>query len=687
MSGDRPQERPVTGRDAWGRRPVSPTRPEGPPDVSLLASITGPADVRALSREELAELARQIREFLVVEVSRTGGHLGPNLGVVELSIALHRVFDSPRDTIVFDTGHISYVHKLLTGRQDFAGLRSRGGLSGYPCRAESPHDVVENSHASGSLSWAAGIARGRRLHGERERRTVAIIGDGALTGGMAWEALNDIAADKDLPLTIVVNDNARSYAPTGGGLAEHLSQLRTARSYEEVLTWGRRALTGTPVVGQRAFEALHGLKKGVKDIVAPQVMFEDLGLKYVGPVDGHDLEQVSTALRRARDFGGPVIVHVLTEKGHGYEPARNHDDDQFHAVGVINPETGLPLEIAGRSWTDNFSAALEELGARRADIVALTAAMLIPVGLRGFAQRYPQRVFDVGIAEQHASAMAAGMAFTGLHPVVAVYSTFLNRAFDQVLMDCALHRAGVTFVLDRAGATGNDGPSHNGMWDLALLSVVPGLRLAAPRDGVQLHELLGEAVEVDDAPTVLRFPKGSEPAPVAAIERVEGLDVLARLGAGEHPIAAGDLDVLLVSVGAMSPVALGAAAQLARAGLRVEVVDPRWVLPVSDALVRRAATARRVAVVEDGVVRSGIGDAVAAALAAGGDHRPVHRYGLPQAFIEHASRAQVLADAGLTPDAVAADLLAAIGADEQAARSEDDVTQRRGLHLAAGRGA
>ena len=628
--------------------------------MSLLASISGPADLRALSREQLRLLAQEIREFLITRVSQTGGHLGPNLGVVELSIALHRVFDSPRDTIVYDTGHIGYVHKLLTGRQDFAGLRTRGGLSGYPSRAESEHDVVENSHASGSLSWAAGIARGRRLRGEPQRRTVAVIGDGALTGGMAWEALNDIAADKELPLTIVVNDNARSYAPTGGGLAEHLSQLRTTRSYEEMLTWGRKALTGTPVVGRRAFEALHGIKKGIKDIVAPQVLFEDLGLKYVGPVDGHDLDQVQNALRLARDFDGPVIVHVLTEKGHGYEPARSDEDDQFHAVGVINPETGLPLEIAGRSWTDTFSCTIEELGRERADIVALTAAMLIPVGLRGFAEAYPERVFDVGIAEQHASAMAAGMAFTGLHPVVAVYSTFLNRAFDQVLMDCALHRAGVTFVLDRAGATGSDGASHNGMWDMALLSIVPGLRLAAPRDAATLAQELREAVAVDDAPTVLRFPKGTEPAPVPALEQLGGVDVLARHGSDPGSVR-DETDLLVVSVGAMAPVALGAAEKVAAQGHRVDVVDPRWVLPVSSALVERARGAGTVAVVEDCVAVGGVGDAVAAALAAAGVRASVHRFGLPREFLDHASRSQVLADAGLTPEAVADRLIAALG--------------------------
>ncbi|WP_168581375.1 1-deoxy-D-xylulose-5-phosphate synthase [Gephyromycinifex aptenodytis] len=628
--------------------------------MSLLATIHQPSDLRGLTAEELEELAGEIREFLVEKVSRTGGHLGPNLGVVELTIALHRVFDSPKDAIVFDTGHIAYVHKLLTGRQDFEGLRSRGGLSGYPSRAESEHDVVENSHASTSLSWAEGIARGRRLRGETDRHTVAVIGDGALGGGMAWESLNDIASDKDLPLVIIVNDNERSYAPTTGGLAEHLALLRTTRQYEEMLSWGRKAITRAPVVGRPVFETLHGVKKGIKDIVAPQVMFEDLGLKYVGPVDGHDFVSLHTALRRAHDFGGPVIVHVLTEKGHGYSHAVNHVDDAFHAVGIINPETGLPLEIAGRSWTENFSEALVDLGAEREDIVALTAAMLIPVGLRDFATKYPERVFDVGIAEQHAVTMAAGLSFAGLHPVVALYSTFLNRAFDQMLMDCALHKAGVTFVLDRAGATGSDGASHNGMWDFALAAIVPGLYAAAPRDGSQVERALWEAVDIDDAPSLIRFPKGTEPPVIEALAAFESLEVIAQYPDQGEIGLDDELDVLIVSVGAMAPTAMAAAAIVADQGHHVRVVDPRWVLPVSGEVVQAARNARVVAVIEDHVAENGIGSAVAAELAANQVFAPVLRFGLPKRFLEHASRSQVLADAGLTPEPVAAKLLAVL---------------------------
>jgi 1-deoxy-D-xylulose-5-phosphate synthase len=613
--------------------------------VSLLERIQGPRDLKALPASELPVLADEIRHFLVHEVSRTGGHLGPNLGVVELTIAIHRVFDSPRDSVVFDTGHQSYVHKLLTGRHDFSGLRTEGGLSGYPSRAESEHDVVENSHASTSLSWAHGIAAGRVVRGERNRHTVAVIGDGALTGGMAWEALNNIAAEPDLPLVIVVNDNERSYAPTRGGLADHLATLRTTRGYERFLDWGKRNVSRTPVVGGAMYETLHGVKKGIKDIVAPQGMFEDLGLKYVGPVDGHDEQAVEAALRKARAFGGPVLVHVITQKGRGYEHAVNDEGDQFHAVGVINPETGLPLEIAGRSWTDEFSDTMVELGTEREDVVAITAAMMMPVGLQPFADRFPERIFDVGIAEQHALTMAAGLAFTGLHPVVAVYATFLNRAFDQLLMDCALHKAGVTVVLDRSGVTGPDGASHHGMWDMTIGGVVPGLHLAAPRDGQQVARAVRAAVAIADAPSVVRFPKGTVADPIEAVRTVGGVDVLAEPDEGEA-------ELLLVGVGAMAATALTAAEKLAAEGHRVRVVDPVWALPVPAALVELARSARRVAVVEDNVVVGGIGTQVEATLRDAGLEVPVDLFGLPKRFLDHGSRGQVLDAVHLTPDGI-----------------------------------
>jgi 1-deoxy-D-xylulose-5-phosphate synthase len=623
--------------------------------VTLLDSISGPDDVKALDPSQLEQLAQEIREFLVTSVSRTGGHLGPNLGVVELSIALHRVFDSPQDTIVFDTGHQSYVHKLLTGRHNFDRLRMKGGLSGYPSRSESEHDVVENSHASTALSWADGIAKARRLTGRRDRHTVAVVGDGALTGGMSWEAINNIAVDKDLPLVIVVNDNERSYAPTIGGLADHLATLRTTRKYESVLGWGKDALNRTPVVGGVVYGALHGMKKGIKDIVAPQGMFEDLGLKYLGPIDGHDEPAVESALRRAKTFGGPVLVHVLTKKGNGYHHARNDDTDRFHAVDRINPETGLPLQVKGRIWTDEFSDALLAVARERDDIVAITAAMLIPTGLKEFADRHPDRVFDVGIAEQHAVTMASGLAFGGLHPVVCVYATFLNRAFDQLLMDCALHRAGVTFVLDRAGITGTDGASHNGMWDMSVTGLVPGLRLCAPRDPEELSRALREAVDVDDGPTVIRFSKQNAPAPLPALRSVGSVDVLAEPSTDE------DVELLLVGLGEMSTTAMAVSEKLTAQGHTVRVVDPRWCLPVSEDLVDLARNADAVAVLEDNLAVGGVGSQVTSAVREAGLRVPVHVHGIPKRFLQHASRGEVLEEIGLTPDAVADRLHAALG--------------------------
>ncbi|MEU6172432.1 1-deoxy-D-xylulose-5-phosphate synthase [Streptantibioticus parmotrematis] len=612
--------------------------------MSLLESIRGPQDLKALDAGRLDELAGEIRTFLIDAVARTGGHLGPNLGVVELTIALHRVFESPRDKVLFDTGHQSYVHKLLTGRQDFSKLRAKGGLSGYPSRAESEHDVIENSHASTVLGWADGLAKANEVLG-RGDHVVAVIGDGALTGGMAWEALNNIAAARDRPLIIVVNDNERSYAPTIGGLANHLATLRTTNEYERVLSWGKQVLQHTPVVGRPLYESLHGAKKGFKDAFAPQGMFEDLGLKYVGPIDGHDIGAVESALRRAKRFHGPVLIHCLTEKGRGYAAAEQDEADRFHSVGAMDPLTCTPLTpSAGRSWTSVFGDAMVELGREREDVVAITAAMLQPVGLAGFAEEFPDRVHDVGIAEQHAAVSAAGLATGGLHPVVAVYATFLNRAFDQVLMDVALHRCGVTFVLDRAGVTGTDGASHNGMWDMSILQVVPGLRIAAPRDADQLCAQLREAVAVDDAPTVLRFPKETVGEPLPAIDRVGGMDVLHR---GERE------DVLLVSVGALASTCLSAAALLRDRGIGVTVVDPRWVKPVDEALPGLAARHDLVAVVEDNGRVGGVGSAVSQALRDAEVDVPVRDFGIPAQFLAHAKRSEVLADLGLTPAEIA----------------------------------
>ncbi|MFI6605202.1 1-deoxy-D-xylulose-5-phosphate synthase [Streptomyces sp. NBC_01220] len=609
----------------------------------MLARIGGPRDLDRLTPEQLEQLAEEIRTFLVDAVSKTGGHLGPNLGVVELTIALHRVFDSPKDKVLFDTGHQSYVHKLLTGRQDFSKLKSKGGLSGYPSRAESEHDVIENSHASTVLGWADGLAKANEVLG-KDDHVVAVIGDGALTGGMAWEALNNIAAAKDRPLVIVVNDNERSYAPTIGGLANHLATLRTTDGYERFLARGKDLLERTPVVGKPLYETLHGAKKGLKDFIAPQGMFEDLGLKYVGPIDGHDLEALESALQRAKRFGGPVIVHCLTEKGRGYTPALLDEADRFHAVGKIHPDTGLPVATSGLDWTSVFGEEMVKLGREREDIVAITAAMLQPVGLTKFEKAFPDRIYDVGIAEQHGAVSAAGLATGGLHPVFAVYATFLNRAFDQVLMDVALHKCGVTFVLDRAGVTGTDGASHNGMWDMSILQCVPTLRIAAPRDADQVRAQLREAVEVDDAPTVVRFSKGAVGPSVKAVGTVGGMDVL-RKPAAARP------DVLLVSIGALAPMCLEIADLLDAQGISTTVVDPRWVKPVDEAMAPLAAKHRVVVTVEDNSRAGGVGSAVAQALRDADVDVPLRDFGIPPVFLDHASRKEVMAEIGLTaPD-------------------------------------
>jgi len=639
--------------------------------VSLLRSLTGPADLRALRPDQLPVLATEIRDALVTSVAKTGGHLGPNLGAVELTIAVHRVFESPREPIVFDTGHQAYVHKLLTGRLDgFTQLRQRGGLSGYPSRAESEHDWVENSHASTSLSYADGLAKAFAVRGD-SRPVVAVIGDGALTGGMAWEALNNIAAAQDRPVVIVVNDNGRSYSPTIGGVADALATLRLRPGYEEALAAVRQALHRAPVVGTKLYDALHAIKKGLKDVLSPQGMFEDLGMKYVGPVDGHDIEMMESALRRARSFGGPVIVHAVTTKGFGYPPAETDTIDAWHSTGVFEPDSGLSSAAKGPEWTDVFSDEMVRIGAERSDVVAITAAMLHPTGLAAFAERFPERTFDVGIAEQHALTSAAGLAMAGLHPVVAVYSTFLNRAFDQLLMDVALHGQPVTVVLDRAGVTGSDGASHNGMWDMSICSVVPGLQFAAPRDEATLREALRESVQVTDGPTVIRFPKGALPPEVPSLERRGPVDVLRRSAGRE---------VLLVAVGSLVPMCLAVAERAADHGIEVTVVDPRWVLPVSGDLVAMASEHRLVVTVEDGGRAGGVGTTLSQALQDADCDVPVRTLGLPQQFFEHGSRGQVLADAGLTEQDVARRIVewAARVADRAAGASES--RQSEGQH-------
>jgi 1-deoxy-D-xylulose-5-phosphate synthase len=636
--------------------------------MSLLDGITGPRDLDALSNQQLNDLCAEIRQFLVASVAKTGGHLGPNLGVVETTVAIHRVFDSPQDSIVFDTGHQSYVHKLLTGRQDFSTLRQRDGLAGYPQRRESVHDIVESSHASSSLSWADGISKAYQLTKQDDRYVIAVVGDGSLTGGMTWEALNNISDDNDRKLVIVVNDNGRSYAPTIGGLARHLNNIRTERVYRRLYRASKSFFYRFGLIGRLTYSAARGAGKGLLGSFAPKGLFPNLDIKYIGPVDGHDLEAMEQALTQAKKYANPVIVHAITQKGKGYDPATTNTEDQFHAVGQIDPETGKSLEAgAGQSWTSVFSEEIVKVADRRPDIVGITGAMLIPVGLDKFAEKYPNRVFDVGIAEQHAVTSAAGMAFGGLHPVVAIYATFMNRAFDQVLMDVALHNAGVTFVLDRAGITGPDGPSHHGMWDLAMLQIVPGIKLSSPRDANVLRELLNEAVDVKDKPTVIRFGKGTAGTVIPAIRRTsDGVDVLKESAAK---------DVLIMSVGSMAGTALQVAELLAAQGIGSTVVDPRWVVPVPKSVVQMSAEHRLVVTIEDGIKVGGIGTRVRQDLRDAQIDTALTEIGLPDEFIDHATRNQILEETGLTAQAIARDIVAqVVGSRVPHARSVEGST-------------
>ena len=633
--------------------------------MTILDGVNGPEDLKGLSDAEMITLAEEIRSYLIASVAKTGGHLGPNLGVVETTLAIHRVFDSPRDSIVFDTGHQSYVHKLITGRKNLDSLRQRGGVAGYPQRSESVHDIVESSHASSSLSWADGIAKAYRLTKQNDRFVVALIGDGALTGGMAWEALNNISDDNDRKLVIIVNDNGRSYAPTIGGFARTLNNIRTEQTYRKLYRLSRRFFERFGVLGRMAFSVVRGAGKGLLGSVTPKSMFPNLDLKYIGPIDGHDQKAVEQALEQAKKYAHPVIVHVITQKGKGYDPAVMNEADQFHAVGQINPETGESLEAATSSWTKVFGEEIVKIAEKNDRIVAITGAMLNPVGLASFAKRFPDRVFDVGIAEQHAVTSAAGMAFGGLHPVVAVYATFMNRAIDQVLMDVALHREGVTFVLDRAGVTGPDGASHHGVWDLAIFQVVPNIRIAAPRDASLLRELLSEAVSIEDAPTLVRFGKGSVDQNIEAIRRLaDGVDILR-----ESP----SKDVLLVAVGSMAKVALSVAELLAAQGIGATVVDPRWVIPVANSVVSLAADHRLVVSIEDGIRVGGIGTRIRQAMRAAQVDTALNEVGLPDEFLEHATREEILDRVGLNAQTIARDIVAQVlGAKVPYARQLDD---------------
>ncbi|MDH6536625.1 1-deoxy-D-xylulose-5-phosphate synthase [Aurantimicrobium minutum] len=622
--------------------------------MAILETVHGPRDLDKLTNDQLIELSGEIREFLVREVARSGGHLGPNLGVVEMTIAIHRVFDSPKDSIVFDTGHQSYVHKLLTGRQDFSKLREKGGIAGYPQRSESVHDIVESSHASSSLSWADGISRAYSMSGHSDRHVVAVVGDGALTGGMTWEALNNISHDNSRNLIIIVNDNGRSYAPTIGGMARFLDSVRTRKGYRNLHFSSSRLFAK---MGPYARAFYRGVRGGVHGFLSRftnnQDLYANLDIKYLGPVNGHDVKAMEAVLRQAKSYGAPVIVHAITEKGKGYEPARRDLDDQFHAVGKIDPATGKALSSSSAvGWTDVFGDELVAQAEHNDKIVAITAAMLRPTGLHKMLERFPERIIDVGIAEQHAVTSAAGLAFGGMHPVVAIYATFMNRAFDQVLMDVALHKAGVTFVLDRSGVTGPDGPSHHGVWDLAILQVVPHIRLAAPRDATRLREELAEALAVDDAPTVIRFPRGSVGADIEAVRRCDdGVDVL---------LEAAHKDVLIVAIGAFATLGLEVAARLAQQGIGATVVDPRWVVPVPTSIIDMARDHRLVITLEDGVRVGGIGTRIRQDLRSAGVDTAVDELGLPDEFLDHGTREEILAEAGLTAQDIARDVVAQV---------------------------
>lgn len=629
--------------------------------MGILENITSPNQLKKLRPGQLEELAAEIRQFLIDKVSVTGGHLGPNLGVVELTIALHRVFDSPNDPIVFDTSHQSYVHKILTGRADkFDTLRQKGGLSGYTDRGESEHDWTESSHASAAISIVDGLSKGFAIHGETQRTAVAVVGDGALTGGMCWEALNNLSTDRKRKAVVVVNDNGRSYSPTIGGLSENLTRIREQHGYDEIMEQGKKTLKSMGWVGNRAFDALHAFKEGVKSTVLPTEMFPELGMKYVGPVNGHDLEALERSLRYARDYAGPLIVHVVTEKGHGFAPAVNEPQDQMHSTGAIDPVTGVPKGKSQPGWTAAFSEELVAAGESRDDIVAITAAMAGPTGLMPFAEKFPHRFFDVGIAEQHALTSAAGLALSGLHPVVAIYSTFLNRAFDQLLMDIALLKQPVTIVLDRAGVTGSDGASHNGVWDMAITSIVPGIHVAAPRDGKRLRELFNEAIEYSDGPTIVRFPKGNLLDDMDAVDRlIDGVDILHYADAATDAVAVDGAEVdaapsvLIVSIGAMSARSLRAAKILEADGMSVTVIDPRWVAPVAQSVIALAADHDLVVTIEDGVMRGGVGSLISEALSAAEVDTPLRRVAFPNFFPKHASRGELLADVGMDDAGIA----------------------------------
>jgi len=621
-------------------------------DVDMvLEHIDSPTDLKALSIDEVRTLAEEIRAFIVEKVSVTGGHLGSNLGAVEITLALHRVFDSPRDILLWDTGHQAYAHKIVTGRKDrFDQLRQQGGLSGYPNRRESPHDWVENSHASTILSYAYGLASALELQarshpsGVAKRRIVAVVGDGALTGGMAYEALNNLG-HSGRRVVIVLNDNGRSYAPTVSRLSESLTRLRLHPSYVQARSRVKNLVKDLPAVGGLAYSGLQSMALALRELVEPHVFFEALGVRYTGPIDGHDVAGLEHALRNAAEWDGPIVVHVLTQKGKGYPPAEEDDVQCLHDLKVPAPSErqGVPA----RSYTDVFGATLLELAEQDERVVAITAAMPGPTGLLPFQARFPSRFIDVGIAEQHAVTAAAGLAMGGMRPVVAVYSTFFSRAFDQANLDVGLHRLPVVFVLDRAGITGDDGPSHHGVLDMAQGLVIPGMTMFAPSSDEELRVMLRTAATLD-GPSMIRFPK----TPARLVEPGD-----AGSGLEARQLRRGESPVCILAVGKMVQAALDAAQILAAEGIDASVWDVRVVKPLDPAMVADAAAAELVVTVEDGVKVGGAGAWMTEAIleqAALGEGAPeITILGVPVAYIPQARPAQILAELGLDGPGIA----------------------------------
>ncbi|MDQ6798068.1 MAG: 1-deoxy-D-xylulose-5-phosphate synthase [Actinomycetota bacterium] len=605
----------------------------------LLESINTPADLRLLDESELEVLAAEIRQFIVKSVSVTGGHLGSNLGVVELTLAMHRVFDSPRDLLLWDTGHQAYAHKIVTGRRDqFTTLRQPGGLSGYPARRESPHDWVENSHASTILSYAHGMATALRLRHEDHRRVVAVIGDGSMTGGMAFEALNNLGHSQARVL-IILNDNGRSYAPTVSRLAAGLTRLRLSPAYVKNRDRLQRMLRGVPRIGEHLELGVEGVRAAFREVLEPDGFFEALGVRYIGPVDGHDIAGMERVLTQAAEHEGPIIVHVLTHKGRGYGPAEDDDEKCLHDAPVFDPLTGPP-PWAPAGYTQAFAEAIVAAADDDERVVAITAAMPGPTGLLPFESRHPDRFLDVGIAEQHAVTVAAGMAMGGLRPVVAVYSTFLSRAFDQANLDVGLHRLPVVFCVDRAGITGDDGPSHHGVLDMALLTKVPGMTVFAPSSSQEVEVMLGAALGRVDGPTAIRWPKG--PARQVPSDQV-GSGFSARL------VRQGT-DVCILAVGKLVEAAEEAAAKLALEGVSATVWDARVVKPLDPTMITDAASHPLVVTVEDGIREGGAGSAMASAIASlspGRPSAPVLVMGIPDRYIPQGKASVILADLGL----------------------------------------